>query len=188
MSHMSEPGSDDQPLFVLKYRKRRMIFPLLAALLFLMPITCYVLFVHVAQSTFEFILVNLCALLLLLLIAPFFADMLLFKEIRLYKDRIVKEWKLIGTQEQELAKAGLDSQSMPTLGVGAKSFFEVGMNQWLRWLMAIFHSIGITYKEHLADRQQVKQLNSLLAKLSGRKVEEFEQTIQMEKLIKEEKS
>ena len=36
---------------------------------------------------------------------------------------------------------------------------------------------------NLADRKQVQQLNGLLAQLTGRKIEEFEQTVQMEKLI-----
>ena len=81
---------------------------------------------------------------------------------------------------------GLDSESMSTWGAGAKCFFKQGMNPYRRFFMAIFHSIGITYKEYLADQRKVRQLNSLLAELSGRKIEEFEQTGTIEKLIKGE--
>ncbi len=178
----SQVESYDEPLFILKYQKRRMIVPIIGVLFF-MPFIIYGLFVDISLSTLQLIMGKLCASLLLVIMLPFLVDMLLFEEVRLYRNRIVKTWKLLGERELALAKVGLMSQSWPTWGIGAKCFFEQGMSPYWRWLTAIFHSMGITYKEHFADRKKVKQLNSLLAELSGRRVEEFEQTVTMERLI-----
>lgn len=181
-----ERKSCDQPLLVLRYLKRRMIVPMMAVFI-LLPMEYYGLFVHVSRSTFELIMVKAGAIIFLLIVLPALADMLLFKEIRLYRDRIVKVWKLLGSREMHLAKVGLAYETDRLFGVGKKRFFAQGRNSVREWLLGTFHIAGISYKEHFADRGQVKQLNALLAELSGRKVEEFEQTGTMERLIKEEK-
>ena len=152
-------------------------------MLFLMAMIYFCLFVVVVSSTLDFIIAKLGGLYLFFIFAPFLADMLLFKEIRLYRDRIVKEWRLVGSRELDLAQAGLMSQGWSAWGIGAKCFFKQGMSPIWRFLMSVVHQIGITYKEHLADPKMVKQLNSLLAELSGRKIEEFEQTVTMEKFM-----
>jgi hypothetical protein len=143
--------------------------------------------VAVFSSTLDLVITKLAALLLFFIFAPFLVDMLLFKEIRLYRDRIVKEWRLVGSRELDLADVGLMSQGWSAMGIGAKCFFKQGMGPFWRFLMSFVHQIGITYKEHLADPKKVKQLNSLLAELSGRRIEEFEQTVTMEKFIKDQK-
>jgi hypothetical protein len=53
----------------------------------------YGLFVHDSRSTFELIMVKSGALIFLFVAIPALIDMLLLREIRLYKDRIVKAWK-----------------------------------------------------------------------------------------------
>lgn len=179
-----ETKSADEPLFALKYMKRRMIVPLMGGLFFI-PMEFYALFVHVSRSTFELIMVKSGAIIFLLIVIPALADMLLLKEIRFYKDRIVKTWKLASGRELQLAQVGLRCQEL--LGIGKKSFFEQGRNPYWGWLPAMFHISGISYNEQFADRKKVKQLNSLLAELSGRKVEEFEQTVTMDRLVKKEK-
>ncbi len=130
----------------------------------------------------------LWGLMYLFFCVPFVTEMLLFNEIRLYRDRIVKEWKLIGTKGLELAKLGLDCRSTSKLGIGGKYFFEQGMSPSRRALAPYLYIIGITYQESFADREQVKQLNSLLAELSGRQVEELEKKGIMEPFIRKEKS
>jgi hypothetical protein len=176
--------SDDEPLFVLRYQKRKLILYIVPVLLW-MWFLYFCVFVAVAPSILDFIIAKLGALLLFFIFAPFLADMLLFKEIRVYRDRIVKEWRLVGSRELDLADVGLISQSWTAWGIGAKCFFKQGMGPFWRWLMSFFHQIGITYKEHLADPKKVKQLNSLLAELSGRRIEEFEQTVTMERFVKD---
>jgi hypothetical protein len=118
---------------------------------------------------------------------PFVTEMLLFKEIQLYRDRIVKAWRLIGTKELKLSLVALDSRCSPKSGVGGKYFFQRGMSPYWRALMPYCYFSGITYQESFADKNEVKQLNSLLAKLSGRRIEEFEQTVTLEKFIEDQK-
>ena len=175
--------SSDEPLFVLNDQKRKLILYIVGGL-FLMLMVYFFLFVVAVSSTLDLIITKLGALLWLFILAPILVDMLLFKEIRLYGDRIVKEWRLVGSRELDLAEVGLISQSWPTWGIGAKCFFKQGMSPFWRLLIAVVHQIGITYKEHLADPTKVKKLNSLLAELSGRKIEEFEQTVTMERFVK----
>ena len=66
---------------------------------------------------------------------------------------------------------------------GTKFFFKQGMSTYWLIPMAFCHSMGITYHEYFADERKVKQLNSLLAELTGRKVAEFEKMGTMKKLI-----
>jgi hypothetical protein len=177
--------SCDEPLFVLKYQKRRLILWFIAGLLW-MGMIYFCLFVAVVSSTLDFIIAKLGGLYLFFIFAPFLVDMLLFKEIHLYRDRIVKEWRLVGSKELDLADVGLISQGWSAWGIGAKCFLKQGMSPFWRFLMSFVHQIGVTYKEHLADPKKVKRLNSLLADLSGRKVEEFEQTVTMERFMKDD--
>jgi len=142
----------------------------------------YGLFAHIGRSTFDLIFARSFGFLSLLICGAGVTEILLFKEIRLYRDRIVKAWKLIGTRELELAKAGLGS-GMSISGYGTKFFFKQGMSTYWLIPMAFFHSMGITYHEYFADQRKVKQLNSLLAELTGRKVAEFEKMGTMKKLI-----
>jgi hypothetical protein len=96
------------------------------------------------------------------------------------------ETGLIGTKELELAKVGLACE-MSWWGTGGKCFFERGMSPHWRtlfpYVLLFFRNIGITYIEYFASETRVKQLNALLAELSGRKVEEFEKMGTMKRLI-----
>jgi len=179
--------SYDEPLFVLKYQKRKVILWVLFCL-WPIPLFYYAFFVYVYRFPSNPVFAMLWGLMYLFFCVPFVTEMVLFKEIRFYSDRIVKAWSLIGTKELELAQLGLGSRCSPQLGIGGKYFFERGMNPSWRALAPYLYMIGITYQESFADRRDVKQLNTLLAQLSGRKVEEFEQTVTMGKLIKDEKS
>lgn len=172
---------------MLRYQKRRQILwtiALLPQLLF----SYILLFALVAPSTRELIEMKLGGLFILLYFGPFLVDMLLFREIRLYRDRIDKEWRLIGSRELDLERVGLIKLCMPTWGVGGKWFFDQRTSRYWRSFIVIFHSMGITYLENLADRKKARQLDLLLAELSGRSVQEFEKGGTMEVLMKEGKS
>jgi hypothetical protein len=174
------------PLFVLKYQKRKVIPMAVLWLLLFGLLGTYGLFAHIGRSTFHLIFARSFGFMCLLICGAGVAEILLFKEIRLYRDRIVKAWRLIGTRELELAKAGLGS-GMSISGYGTKSFFEQGMSPYWLVPMAFFHSMGITYHEYFADERRVKRLNDLLAELSGRKIEEFDKMGTMERFIKEDR-
>lgn len=116
-----------------------------------------------------------------------FVDVLLFNGIWLYPDRIVKRWSLLAQHGIKLANAQLRGRSL--LGGTGKNFFSQNAKAYQRWLAAIFPMLGISYLEHFCDPQDVEEMNRNLAKLSGRKIEEFEGTrISMVKLMKEGKN
>jgi hypothetical protein len=94
---------------------------------------------------------------------------------------------LLGAIEVKLANAKLTGYRR--LGAGTKTFYnQESLPSFVLWaLLGTFFRGGICYTEHFADPKDVKELNRLLAELSGRKVEEFERSrILMPKLIKGE--
>jgi hypothetical protein len=181
---MSETKSPNEPLFEFRYLRRRMIVTLMGCLI-LMPIFVYALFADAGPSTFKLVVGKCGALVFLAVTIPAILDMLLLKEIRLYKHKIVKVWNLIGVRELELARVGLRCQNVPELGIGKKGFFRLGRNSVWCWIMDMFRITGISYNEQFADPIEVRKLNILLAELSGRSSDEFEQTVTMKRLIKD---
>ncbi|AFM25501.1 hypothetical protein [Desulfomonile tiedjei] len=170
--------SDDQPLFILKYRWLRKSIPISGLVLCVLFVGICTFFAPGVKLSSRIIGLFIFLLFLLRLI-----DLLLFREIRLYKDRIAKVWKLTGTREIMLANARLRSYWNPTLGVCGKSISNQNLNEHWGWILNVFLLSGVSYLEHLADPKDVKKLNSLLAEISGRKIEDFEQTAMFRKLI-----
>ena len=105
---------------------------------------------------------------------------MLFREVRLYQDRIVKAWKWIGAKEIKLENASFTT-SIPG-GRNARTVCNQDTKWYLRGITGIF------YHEDLADPKEVKKLNSLLAYLSNRKLQEIEYPTKLKKLIKEGES
>jgi hypothetical protein len=112
-----------------------------------------------------------------------------FSGIRLYRDTIVKIWNFIGRREVKLADARLRCNAGKVFRFGRykEGPFNKYMTIFDRRVPAALSSImGVSYDEKLADPGDVRKLNQLLAGLTGRKVEEFEQPrIRMERLIQE---
>jgi hypothetical protein len=177
---MSEEKSDKKPLFVLKYLGYKRIIPIsgLVLCLFFFGLSTFV----VPSIPFSSRLIVFCffSLFLIRLI-----DLGLFKELQLYRNKIVKVWKLIGAREIELATARLRSFISPTLGVRGKSITNQDMNVHWGWIFSVFLLGGISYLEHLADPRDVKELNGLLAEISARNTEDFEQTVVFDSIIKQ---
>jgi hypothetical protein len=167
----------DEPLFVLKYLGYKTIMPILG--LFLLVIFLgLVTFVAPSKGRFDLVLkpaLGLCFLLCGILLI----DLVLFQEIQLYKDRIVKVWTGIGATEIKLADAMIGSRMSDVLGLGKKAICHSEFNVNWGWLSSIFRLTAVEYQEHFADPNDVKKMNSLLAELSGRRVEEFEQSMTM---------
>jgi len=107
-------------------------------------------------------------------------DIVLFNEVRLYSDRIVKIWKFLDPVEVRFVNARLDGIRVP---VGSRRrIFDINTSR----LMALIK--GVCYDESLVDTEDVGKMNSLLADLSGRRVKEFEAAIiRINNLVKEEK-
>jgi hypothetical protein len=127
----------------------------------------------------------------LCIVAPIFLDILLFREVRLYKDRMVKIWNYIGKREIKLADARL--LSIADYAIGDGRFKLRSYNKIMRFFdrrtnvaWSYMPCMGVFYNEMPADQDDVKKLNTLPADLTGRKVEEFEQPrIRMDRLIQE---
>jgi hypothetical protein len=171
-------GSDDEPLFVLKYSASKVF--LRQILYFLSIPFCGMMVLVTAHGT---------GLTFPQVIAPIlfagasiwslflFAELLLFDEIRLYKDRMVKVKSVLGRKEVKLANAGLHCFSTHISRV---------MKIWSQDTSRLVGTFsGISYNEYLADPEDIVRLNRLLARLSGRQVKEFERPyINMKTLIK----
>ena len=171
-------ATQDEPLFVLKYRRSRVyvrlfiysFFLLFFGLCALVPLEDKQGLVLPLLAKFVFGTLSLVFLFQLI-------DLLLFREVRLYQDRIVKAWKWIGAKEIKLENASLTS-SIPG-GRTARTICNHDTKWYLRGITGIF------YHEDLADPKEVKKLNSLLVYLSGRALQEIEQLATVKKLIKD---
>jgi hypothetical protein len=167
-------ASDDEPLFVPKYRRGQVIARM---------IPFFIAFFALGYGAFAgppFI--QVLAVLGFFIYVPIFIHFLFLREVRLYKDRIVGIWYFLGRRQVKLA----DAQMRISRGVigpynRCKTICDKRANpDW-----GLFN--GVFYNEKLADPNDVKTLNSFLAALTGRKVEEFEQENAMiDSLIKQE--
>jgi hypothetical protein len=106
-----------------------------------------------------------------------FVTLLLFREIRVYRDSIVGRRRWIGDREIKLTEASLiiaDSRAF-----SARILCRQGTKWYLRGIT------GILYYPDLPDLKAIKKFNSLLAHMSGRRIGEFEQPVTIPLLIKE---
>ncbi len=169
---------DEQPLFVLTYQAWRVAWRVFMALVIALPVGLILVVKGGASRTgFKFLFVVIGGS--FISFAAIFAifDSLFSKEIRIYKDKIIKLWHLLGRREIDLRNARLDGKKL--LLVSTKTI----SNQDTKFF-ANFR--GIFYDEHLAKPKDIKKLNSILAELTGRKSEDFEQFItKFKKLVKE---
>jgi len=180
-SNQSEMKSDDELLFVVKYQSYKV---------FLRVVWCTLIGILTGLAVFATAMTEQFGFKVLFVIivgsfgvgaAVFLViDTILFNEVRLYSDRIVKIWKIIDPVEVRFENARLDGIWVP---VGSrKRIFDINTSK----LMAIIK--GVCYDESLVETEDIGKMNSLLADLSGRRVEEFEQiTITMDPLVKEGK-
>ena len=93
-------------------------------------------------------------------------ELLFFKEIRLYSDRIVKEWKSLGELEVQLKDAKYYVGSTK-LGL----IVHISDQNRKRYSLT---NILFTYSEYGADPADMKDLHRVMSELSGRKMEDFE--------------
>jgi hypothetical protein len=166
--------SCDEPLFVLRYRREKVIGRM---------VPFFIAFVALGYGLFVGPpLIQILAVLGFIIYVPIFIHFLFLREVRLYKDRIVGIWYSLGRRQVKLA----DAQMKISSGVigpynRCKTICHKRANADWGLLTGVF------YNEKLADPSDVKKLNSLLASLTGRQVEEFEQEDAMiDSLIKEE--
>ena len=102
--------SPDQPLFVLRYRQGHVLFRIICySLIFLV----WLVFAIAIPFVMKYGLLDLAIALFFELISVFLffrlilgiVDLILFREVRLYRDRMVKIWRFIGDRQTGLAQA-----------------------------------------------------------------------------------
>jgi hypothetical protein len=178
VNDQSQVTSRLEPLFVLKYRRRRVLLWLFIYFFYALSFGLFAFVPLPAKDGIVFVLLGKFVFGLISLLGLFqFFDLLLFKEVQLYDDRIVKVWKWIGARAIKLVNASL------TTSIPGGRYARTVCNQDTNW-----YSRGITgifYYEDLACTKEVKKLNSLLAYLSGRKLQEIEYPATLNRLIKE---
>jgi hypothetical protein len=165
-------------LFVLKYQRSRVLVRLFIYFFFVLffGLCAFVPLGHEHELVFPLLAKFVFGFLSLWILFQLI-DLLLFKEVRLCQDRIVKVWNWIGDKGIKLEDASLTT-SIPG-GRNARTVCNQDTKWYLRGIAGIF------WCEDLADPKEVKKLNSLLAHLCGRKIQEIEQPATIKKLIKE---
>lgn len=177
--------SPDEPLFVLRYQRSRVVSRiwLVSLLAILLPGTFLVLLTTLSGFRLLLGLLVFGSLLSVAIWSLF--DLLSFKEIRLYEDRIVQVSGWAGEKEISLVNSKLAIRGG---GLGLRIFTSANVvGIWNRNADIWFTRPVVAWDEALADRKDVKKLRSLLAHLSGRKIREFEDGMLFgDKLIKKE--
>jgi uncharacterized membrane protein len=174
----SQITSREEPLFVLKYRRRRVLLWLFIYFFYAFSFGLFAFVPLPAKDGIVLVLLAKFVFGLMSLYGLFqFIDLLLFKEILIYQDRIVKVWKCIGARGIKLSDAGL-TIAIPSGRLG-RTVYNLGTKRYLRGITCIF------WLDDLACPKEVKKLNSLLAYLSGIKLKEIEYPVPLKKLIKE---
>lgn len=159
---------EGKPLFVLKYRGYKVFLRAIsysgaASVFAAAAFVSGPRVTHTGLDLLGFVLFQIIASFIVFLGIYLVVDMVLLKGIRIYKDRIVRVWNLPGPVEFATARhAGFTSL------ISHKFFFDKATNRFVRLFTGVF------YDESLADAEEIKKLNRLLAELSGRNVEEFE--------------
>jgi hypothetical protein len=175
----------EQPLFVLRYRRGNVFATMLLFSVVTIPLLLGSFVISLKNFPEAMSLLGIVVLPLVTLGLIFWVmDTAFLKEIRLYKDRIVRVSKLIGAKEIKLANADLlvdsrDEDLRRSAPVSKIIILKEGTGKWLPQVR------GIVYDDRFADWEDRRKFKGLLAELSGGKIEDFEQTMLFsEKLVK----
>jgi len=155
-----ENNPNEEPLFVLKYRGDALVIRFVWLLIFT-PL-CYFMAFGPPASNFKILFAKIVMFLMGLWCTYLFIDFSLFKEIRLYRDRIVKVNKMIGIREVKLHEAKIVGNNIM---FGIKIFYKDGTDWFFRGQIK-----GVFYDDSAAKSEDCEKLNSLLAQLSGRNI------------------
>ena len=91
-------------------------------------------------------------------------EMFLLKEIRLYSNRIEKEWSIFGIRSLEYSNARL--RCMNSNLASAKSFLYIKKSSWYKYKCC-------GYDEHLISKENKEKAIEILANISHRNINEF---------------
>jgi hypothetical protein len=171
--------TSEAPLLVIKFRTfGQIVLGFFTLLLLFILLYCVFIIPVTATSLLQLVVEEILVIFVTLVIALFFLEQIIAREIRLYKDRIVQVWWVLGQYELFLRDAKLVD------GPGYRGKTRILINRKTKF--PLLHK-GIWYFAPLIDARDVDRLNRLLADLSGRDIKEFEQfSANMERLIQKE--
>ncbi len=158
----AETTSDDKPLFVLKYRENAVLIMVMGISLITLLFGMALFAMPLDRSSLVWSLLGKLVCGLVVLAFPFaLIELLLFDEIRLYSDRIVKARRILRDIEVDLADAKyrVDGNAVVILSRNAGKFRQLFQ--------------GVVYSCGLVNPEDHKKTIFLLARLSGRTTEEF---------------
>jgi len=103
-------------------------------------------------------------------------EMLLIKEIRFYQDRIEKEWAIFGIRS--LQYSNMKIRGISTWLASTKSFLYINPPKWYKYKCC-------GYDEYLISNKEKEKAIEILANISNRDIEEFnESRLEINPLIK----
>ncbi len=165
--NLPQVTSNDQPIFVLRYRRCAIILHWFLCLL-LIPAMFYGIFLDpISKPIIEEVIRRMARAFVFIVSIDLLFNLLFFKEVRLYSDRISKVWHLFGSRDIPLRDAMLKGRNFYAR---PRRIYDLRKNPFLRFLSGIF------YREDMASKTDYRKMTSLLAELSGRSVQEFEQS------------
>jgi len=153
-----------EPLSVLRYSRWK-VWLLTIIIIMGMGIFAWILYLIASANSNSVVAQVLESIILLLVIGSSWRiiDIILFKEIKLYQDRIIKESYLLGEKEVELEKAYIDRWQSVITGLSVRIYIK-------KWPIL---KGGVYFIEGLVNAKDRKTFYSILAELSGRQVEDF---------------
>jgi len=178
--------SHDEPLLVLRYNVRKVRLRVLTSF-FLLLMLLGIFLNYTEILTVATIVLGMLLLAFLLIYEIVSVIYVIYqKEVRLYKDRIVRVSPFFGERELRLARAKLvvrHSLSMVWPRVWTTAIAICDPDISLTWQPI---TGGVVFNGRFADREDMRKLKIALATLSGRPAKDFDQTNKVaEPLIKE---
>ncbi len=163
----SQEESSAEPLFILRYNIPTTIFRIVWYCLITLIFAGVVAVPGTNMSQLWHTLAVIYVGFFFLAFTFWTVDMILFKEIHLYQDRIVKVWRLIGQRQIKLSSAKFSrvNYDWSISNRGSVNRVTISDRRTSRYWASIK---GIHYDEGLADWNDVKKLNRLLESLSAK--------------------
>jgi len=154
-----------EPLSVLRYSRWK-VWLLTIIIIIEMGIFAWILHLIASTNSNSVIAQVLESIILILVIGGVWRiiDIILFKELKLYQDRIIKESYLLGQKEVELEKAYIDRWQSVITGLTVRIYIKKS---------PLILKGGVYFIEGLVNAKDRKTFYSILAELSGRQVEDF---------------
>jgi len=174
-------NKEEKPILTMKYMTGKVFWRLLFPYAFIM-----LLFSGTFILIFERIVINECNIkdcfgvlffgLIMIIIIFSSLEILLMKNIKLYQDKIEKEWLFFGTKQLPFSNARI--RGMQTWFISNKTFLYINKPRWYMFKCC-------SYDENLISEKDKEEAIKIVANISNRDINEFQKLqVDMNPLIK----